>query len=576
MNSKEMNGIKHLQTTPPLSLDINYPNHKAEGALSALVRLADGCKVDSAASRWTLIKYWDKVWPWIHSYSRAILDTQPSTVAGYNTIDQMLTILPFLILTYLNDGKSVDSEPIMDTAPRIRAYPELPTLALEVWSLAVQLDHPSIAFHGDSFVLSSAPLFQLDPVAPARKHFYDVLYARDIPLALVKGVIQEASRQSIDCAVLRNHLSLFVIFTHRYEQPPGGMPTFLEACTQRGALRWATYAVLRVASPKRRNPKSAHLDDLGNLIHEALLFIGTYFDFDIFSVTEALDAGILHSLFLYRDLIAHSISPEKTYELLPDLADAYSRLLDALTRHLHYRSITVRVIRAIRRVEKEHIDAVSYLKDCGILLEYWTKLCNEATAKYTCNENQGGWYDGSVCGNTYCPHLETLRMNHKFKRCGACREEVYCSIRCQKAAWRQHRRDCEARSKESEARRKPTSLDLAFLRKCVYQDFYSAPEQLRQAVHHVVRNEHMVIFMDYSKLAKEVKPVALSAVEGLFAEFKYIATKDLQQAFSALAIVPWRRQPVPIMVFIRAPGDKILDSMSKVLDIDWKLLATRT
>ncbi|KAL0571678.1 hypothetical protein V5O48_010279 [Marasmius crinis-equi] len=577
MNASEI--VRKLQPAPPPKIEINNLNQKTAGVLLALLSMAEFLRLDSVASAEMVMKSWPKAWPWLLAFSRAVLDTQPSTVTGFDTIEKVLTLAPFLFMSYLHGGTWSDHEldSTFNIEKRICAYPELAALALELWLLGTMIDHELVALLCDSAGGYSVSLFtgSGNNRSPARSRFLDVLSSTrwDLPKIFVKGIVREASRKLVDCGALRNHMSLLNTVVRLHPPPKPGMPTFLEDCAQKGLPRWATYGVLRTVSPKRYDTEMTRPEDPGIIVKESLLFLGHYFETDNYAILGALDDGIIYSLFRHRDLIVRSISPWKPADV-PDLARAYSRFLDKLARRLYHRPLMVRAIRTIKRVAKEGIYADSYLKDCGPLLESWNKFCTQATARHVPpGEHREGWYEHPICGNANCPYRKTLKMNHKFKRCGECRVEIYCSQLCQKAAWKTHRTDCEGKKKSAQDRRDPTSLELAFLRECVYRDFYSEPASLRGVVHRIFHNEHTIIFMNYTKTPKEVKPIPLSWVKGMVDDPRYTSysAKDLEEAFSAVALVAWRER-TPFSVFVRDPSDRIVNSQAAALNTNcWQL-----
>ncbi|KAL0571680.1 hypothetical protein V5O48_010281 [Marasmius crinis-equi] len=581
MNSREI--IRYLNPTPPRTLNINDPDRKTLEALSALKRIAEGYETYQyfASSKRILLGYWDRAWPWIHSLSRAALDTQPSTIAGYSAIDDVLTITPYLLGAYSDE----DEFSILALRQRMDAYPTLPAVAFELWLFSVLREHPSRHLHiytaGKS---SSCVLKGGNEDSPAKAHLHDVLSSPrwDIPAAFVKGIVQEASRHSIDCKSLHCHLSFLVDIANTHHLPRDGMPTFLEACFQRGALKVVPYAILRVASRKHYDPDRIGPEIIRDIVGDGLHFIIHYLDEEQEDDTggvpsniaflEAIDSGLIYSLFRHRDLIARF----HTGGDVSDLSRGYSRVLCQLTRRLWFRPFMIRAVRIIKKVAKKEIDVPSYLKDCGRLIEYWRELCTEVTLRS--ESGDGGYSDDLICCNLECPNQGKLKMDHKYKRCGACRVEIYCSIDCQSVAWNEHKRDCQTKRKSLQARGDPTSLDLAFLRKYSYQDFCTERGvQVQQAiVHRIIDNNHSLVLMNYCDPEHSVKPISVRQLRDLLwkdPENVPFTAKDLEEAFSGVAFFPWYGLKRRVAVFIRTPTDRIATSRAKALGVHWDEVA---
>ncbi|KAJ8075581.1 hypothetical protein PM082_021211 [Marasmius tenuissimus] len=576
MNSRDI--IKNLQPSPPPDININALDSNTVRALSALVEISDGIQRRSDTSQWILGRSWNKAWPWILSLSRAVMDDEPSTIAGYKTTDKILRMSPYLLMSYIRDGPTPvpDNDPTMEAGgKRIRAYPKIPALALELWLLAAALEHPIASLLCDTAGMYIAFLLLDADKSPPKTLFDELLKTSrwDIPGALVRGIVREASRSLIDCCALRNHLGMLASITGIHPS----RSIFLATCSRKQVPKWAVYAINRLAEHKRwgYDATSGRPIDVAAALSRALAFISFYFTCDPFLMVQALDAGIVFSMFRHRDTILESLAADKGLLNSADVAADYSKLLDALAPRLYHRPLLVRVVRSIKKVAKAEIDPKAYLKDCGPLLESWTKLCAEATTRQAPSRNGEGWYDDAICGSTKCPLRRTLKMDHKFKRCNACHFEIYCSVECQKSAWKQHRLQCSAKRKLAQETREPSSLDLAFLRKCVYQDFYASPPLFQHAVHRIIKNEHTIIWLDYTKKPKQVKGIPLSWINNLTGNpmnTSYSST-DLDESFSGQGLVPWRER-MPITVFIRTESDRMITAHAKMFKLDWRQVAT--
>ncbi|KAK1225193.1 hypothetical protein PQX77_011873 [Marasmius sp. AFHP31] len=76
---------------------------------------------------------------------------------------------------------------------RIRAYPKLPALALELWSLATALEHPTAALLCYAAGMYIAYLLVETDKSPPKTFFDQLLKATrwDISGALVRGIVRE-------------------------------------------------------------------------------------------------------------------------------------------------------------------------------------------------------------------------------------------------------------------------------------------------------------------------------------------------------------------------------------------------
>ncbi|KAL0571682.1 hypothetical protein V5O48_010283 [Marasmius crinis-equi] len=552
MNSlKEV--IKNIQSKPP-AIDLDHPDSKTSTAFDALAKLADELSRESTAAASILEKNWERAWPWIFWWSRAALDTKPVTRIGEEAIGQLLYVAPHLLLCHMRGGK-FDPSPNDDNIS-VRCFassPEIAALALELWLLGDALDHSNVS----SLVRAAAGLItscfqRMMEASPAKERCYEVLRSPrwDIPTALVVGIIREATEKDIYPDTLSYYLLLtctLLGLSVNLHIPT----TFVEGCIRKRAPRWAAFVLRKLASLGRNVPRKA----VTMCILGALRIVETCSKFDCFSAIEALDLG----------RATHGLS------------GCYSRLLDLLTAELHHRALAVRVIRSIKKIAGMDLDASTYLKSCGPVLESWIRLCDVANARWTLGKTGVGWYRKAICGHQECPHHHSLKLNHKFKRCGGCLVEIYCSPECQKGAWKVHRRECDAKRQHAanQTQSEPTPLDYAFVHKCVYEDFYNNPEGFQKLIQAPVTKEHSVLLIDYREHSHKLKMelVSFSQAEVLIKEnTPGFTPKDLEEAFSGIAFVPWRTYKM-ITILIRTRSDRVVTLRAEELGIDWRLLA---
>ncbi|KAF9259021.1 hypothetical protein L218DRAFT_701671 [Marasmius fiardii PR-910] len=145
-------------------------------------------------------------------------------------------------------------------------------------------------------------------------------------------------------------------------------------------------------------------------------------------------------------------------------------MLRCITTRLYYRAVLVRIIRSLKKMKKKGFDIGRHFENYGPVHAVWMTLVREANLKHGIykmrDDKELGWYDVTVCGykdvsrpflrfsclkvilifGGQCPYRDSLSSNHKFKRCGGCKFEIYCSVGCQKKAWKAlHRQECRVR-----------------------------------------------------------------------------------------------------------------------------------
>ncbi|KAL0564964.1 hypothetical protein V5O48_017071 [Marasmius crinis-equi] len=562
MNSKEI--TKNIQPAPP-AIDLDNPDIKTSKAFGALAKVADDLSRESTKAAWILEKNRERAWPWIVSWARAALDSRPTTRTGEQAIDQLLYVAPHLLLRYIK-GEDFEPTPPNDnfSAKCFASRPTIVALALELWLLGDALNHPDVLFLvqvAGGFISSCFRCTMKN--SPARDHCYAVLRSPrwDIPATLLKGIIREATLKDMHPRALSPYLLLMCTLLDFNSQIP---TAFIEDCIRKSAPRWATFVLRKLASPPYIGKPGA-----ASCVVGALSIVESCSKFDCFSIIEALDLDFLSSLFRHRDLVANDDS----------LAQSYSRVLDVLMEQMHHRALAVRVIRSMKKIARMNLNASTYLKNYGRATESWTMLCKVANGRWTPGKTGLGWYEVTICGHEECAHRRTLKLNHKFKRCSGCLAEIYCSAECQKGAWKVHRRECDAkreRARAGQSQYEPSPLDLAFVYKCVYEDFHT-PDIFRKLIHAPITNlkEHPVLLIDYREDARKIEPVPLSQAEILIKETKSdLSSTDLEEAFSGFAIIPWRMQKL-IVVLIRTDSDRTVTSQAEKTRVNWRRLAPR-
>ncbi|KAJ8075579.1 hypothetical protein PM082_021209 [Marasmius tenuissimus] len=573
MNSKEI--MKNFLHSPTATISLNNPDPKSSRAIAALLRLAGDISQHSDTAARILENNWTRLWPWIASWSRAVLDTQPTTTFGQDTVDQMLTLMPYVFLCRLDGGHDMEDPPSLQRVELVfSSTPNIAAMALELWLLAESLGHHIIPFFGDIAGSLVLECLKCEEVPSARQHYDEVFSRWDIPAGLVRAVVREAIPKFIDTANLRIQVAMLATLPQNAPSRPGH-PTSVEACILNHAPRWLAYVIRRLASSRVYTHNEDTREDISYCLQDATRFLSCCFMTDCYSALEVLDLDILPSIFQHHDLIAEDYakgSPRK-------LVEKFTQFLYLLSSRLYHRKLLVRVLRSMKKVEKMGIDAPTYLKGCGDLLDAWKTLCKDATVRWVPGKTGEGWYEVTICGYTQCPHRGTLKLHHKFKRCGSCLVEIYCSNECQKAAWRVHRRECN--SKKVQLQKTPachniSSLELAFMYKCVYQEYYSNPGEFRKLIRlSATTNRNYVILIDRRIGSRTVEPIPLSRAEALIKEYSPgFPGMDVntEEAFCGIAIMPWRTDR-PLIIIIRTSNDRKVTEQAKNFNTNWRHLA---
>ncbi|KAF9261043.1 hypothetical protein L218DRAFT_554939 [Marasmius fiardii PR-910] len=336
----------------------------------------------------------------------------------------------------------------------------------------------------------------------------------------MKYLIREAGRPVFEhFMVIPGNLMIAGALSDLYATPNLLRSPFLEGFLKNDASRRITLTLLKLANPKNHQNESPFA--IASFVQQCLDFLIVCFTADTVSLLDALDAGLILSILKLRDSCPASHSCINLFE----------RMLRCITTRLYYRAVLVRIIRSLKKMKKKGFDIGRHFENYGPVRAAWMTLVREANLKHGIykmrDDKELGWYDVAVCGYKDCPYRDSLSSNHKFKRCGGCKFEIYCSVGCQKKAWKAlHRQECRVRKDDQG----PSSVDLAYLRKCVYHDFLSRYRE----VWRVHRTKGLVVLMDYrpeTGMNSRLIPIS---------EAKSIAAKSDEDAmFSGVAIVPW-------------------------------------
>ncbi|PBK60685.1 hypothetical protein ARMSODRAFT_685445 [Armillaria solidipes] len=144
------------------------------------------------------------------------------------------------------------------------------------------------------------------------------------------------------------------------------------------------------------------------------------------SVSEVVDADILTTVL-------------KLDRVFPLASEVLVGILDGIQRGLIFRGVERSARKALDKIEQQCLDAG--LKP-GPTRDAWlaTKAHAQRFHAFKNHYHTLGWDNRWLrCGNSQCPNASVGR---RLKRCTACWDTLYCSRACQKAAWKEHRKQC--------------------------------------------------------------------------------------------------------------------------------------
>ncbi|KAL0565782.1 hypothetical protein V5O48_016236 [Marasmius crinis-equi] len=574
---------------PPSSINPDRLNQREEKTFATLMVVADALRNGAfGVSTYHFVNdNWSKIWPWVISSCRGVLDRPPpTTVAGVGIVYQIVEIAPVFFNYPMhqpdNDDFRAVLKPLLVSTPRVLA------LALEMWLYGTTIEHPIregltnavgllLEVHADVNGL----VVRLPPgeVTKAFSKVIDDTERWDIPGVCMRGIIYDLSQPLINCYTLRSHVIILSVLA-RGISPNSHMPKLL----QKDAIRWATTVISKLSSSNNYwTGKGYELDDVTVCFREAIRFLLCCFINDTYHALAALDEGLLLSIFKARELIIED-ARRRGHDSGASLALNIRILLERITVSLVHRPILVRAVRNLKKIERleEQLGVTDpFEAECGSLHESWLQLETETWRRHAIKNSQEPYISQKlqirICG-FHQAHDRTyeLGLDHVYMRCSGCHVDVYCSEKCRRFAWLlsgPHRKPCEFRrqtqqsscfiylivrgrcadtSAEGEAR-ELGNLEFAEIQKQMAFDVAEHAEDIRRLkdkyfLEHISQQsdktrEHVLIWMDYTEF-----PIAIEAITASEGYKRVLAIGGAETGSAdfalegavAVAKIPWR------------------------------------
>ncbi|KAL0566999.1 hypothetical protein V5O48_014996 [Marasmius crinis-equi] len=551
---------------PPSNIDPDHLNYRTKKALASLHIIANTLQHDTRNSHNRFMKEnWLKIWPWLVSLCRCVLDRPPpTTVEGVAVAFRIVENAPVLFTYPLYPPNFNDFhlllKPILDSSPQVLA------LALELWLYGCTVEHSSlndltsaIGLLLEAHCARNGPAEKLPP-GPVTEAFERVIKNTerwDIPEICVKAMIHEITKPDLICHTLRNILNVLSTLAR--------IPSIHPKLMQRDGISWAARILAKLSSRKTYwLGRGAEFDDVAKCFLEALQFLLYSLYYDRYNLTKALDEGFLVTIFKSREIFIED-SRRRDPDNIHSLANRMTFVLIQLTPALIHRPVLVRTVRNLKKVEKLKKQLAIVDSDpfkagyCGSLHDAWRKLKAETSRRNAIMNKIDPWpgqYTLRICGYRQCPRAHVLDTTHPFLRCSGCKSEVYCSEECHRDAWLitsshsitcKHRRHLLGKGDS----REPSSLEHATIRKQVSFDvsFPSSPYSSKiNQLKNQYRLKHpedkrILVWMDYSNHPIEMEVVTLAEAEKriqILAKQHGNKINRLGERAAAVAKIPWR------------------------------------
>ncbi|ESK95437.1 mynd finger family protein [Moniliophthora roreri MCA 2997] len=544
--------MKDFRHRPPADIDPDHPDKKTEQALFSLVRLTSVLQRKSPSTVTVVTENWAQIWPWIYSLARCVLDKAPVTFIGSQFVYQFTTICPVLVTypTYsihCGDFRN-DLTHLLMTSPHILA------VTAEMWLYASRTSHEALRSLCDSVGLLLECNLANRALETPSKHL-EVLLRRlndDITVVCIKGIAFEVAQKPIACEKIRSSL---VILGHLYNL--FGMAT----CIDKNAVRWLAILVAKLSSP-RKYYRGSDFEDLSLCLRQSLGILCQCVSEYPTALLGMLDMGIVSSIYRARNIIVEDSHRREINESW-SLASVYATFLSHIARHLTHRSVLIRMVVSIRRLQRLGTTDETQLRDCGPVLRAWLDVRGEVARRHSISKWQSEVEDKGipVCGFTNCPRTSEINIQQDFRRCFGCGSTVYCSRICQKRHWKSgHRGECKTMQASLRAGKFPfvSAFDVAFMQKQFHADYRYASMHIQVAVSkhkEKLKEVHEVgdpvVSLDYSEYPARLGVHTLRECRDKLKEPDWHQLSGFAEAGMtplAFAIVPWSQGEIMAMI----------------------------
>ncbi|KAL0575046.1 hypothetical protein V5O48_006919 [Marasmius crinis-equi] len=558
--------LKYILADPPENINFDKLDLRTRRAISALEGISE--YKDSSYYVWT------KAWPWVESLSRSLLDNPPSTFAGKDAVDNFLEIVPSVFLSAIDADHKIDQYERLQNVIRT---PRAISTTLELWLYASSINHVFVRLMAGVLKLfldfretdTNRERFSL----PADCRALCLNSSRwDLPTTCVKEIVRVVCEPQLNCSALRS--ATFILLMISRDLYPDPMPRLIRA----GAVRWLAIAMLKLASPTTYDTGSSKAKgpyaDAADCIEHIVRFMSMCASYDTYALIDALDAGVLLSMYRTRVIMHSNDEAERLERYIEPYMIA---LLTDLNARLLHRAVLVRVIRSVKKAEKLGFYPVSQTRtienttpvERNHLLDpfhrAWFALRDEALSRHARVTLHTMPHVARSKSGRCTNDAEDAGQRHIARRSVRKRRGKITSESAKKTG--KHYKVRQTPSHKvfhiltniptgGFQTRMPSTLEQAFIHSQVYSDCGALSDRFRglreqYLAEHPNHTGTILIQMDYSHV-----PVQLEAMSVEEARSKLTwpcgEPRLIPADATAFALVPWRRFPVlPLVVFKR-------------------------
>ncbi|KAL0572338.1 hypothetical protein V5O48_009628 [Marasmius crinis-equi] len=458
---------------PPEKIDLNDLDSRCEGILEALAVVSNSLAtrdVRTPGVARALDKHWPRVWDWILVFSRAAIGNPHALSDRGILAAECLTISVtnlFIYPTFL-PGFERREETLI---PLIKVAPAILGLTTELWLWTTEIFedvNPSIPqhlMHSSYLLLLNYNSISMDPGLEALKtdienHLSCVIRDErwDIGLVFVKGIIRETGQDPIYQGKAPHEHIVYLNTLIAYPRP-----LVLGKLIRNDVIRWVLLLMERYISlPARAWATISTVHEVESKVELTALclsFIRCCIDVDVYFSLQALDEGLLLTVFKAASLLQNKVS-SPTIENRNGPDTHTESALDMLVSHLvglfrfltstapHY-PILVRLVCWIRKLKKLGFDNDDDRAFSGYaeIRDSWRTLKGEVSRRHALMYETGRFQSILICGDK------------------------------QKRAWKSdHKAICDRLNegiRDGSWARRPSYFDLAFMRQQVISDMES-------------------------------------------------------------------------------------------------------